>query len=176
MYASPPPLRKSPIPAILAAAALGFTTRLQRDGNQNDRVRPGALCKGESAVRLRFKLLAAMLCAGVAPMPSMAAQTFTGVLPPGTKEKILPVKLPAKPTQWHFRFYAPPVNAGVNYALGFCVGPRSNPCGLHSDIDFTVPKGQTRLATLSSTLFKTRVLTVGQGTNRPVPFSVTITP
>jgi hypothetical protein len=27
------------------------------------------------------------------------------------------------PHQMHFKFYAPPVNAGVNYALGFCVGP-----------------------------------------------------
>ncbi len=127
-------------------------------------------------MRLRSRLLAAALCAWVAPMPAMAGQTFSGVLPPGTKEKILPVKLPARPTLWHFQFYAPPVNAGVNYALGFCVGPRSNPCGLHTDITFDVLKGQTRTANLSSNLFRTRVLTVGQGTRRPVPYKVTITP
>lgn len=127
-------------------------------------------------MRLLSRLAAAALCACVAPMSAMAGQTFTGVLPPGTKEKILPVKVPFLPTVWHFKFYAPPVNAGVNYALSFCVGPRSNPCGLPSDIVFTVPKGQTRLATLNSTLFKTKVLTVGQGTKKPVPYSVTITP
>ena len=127
-------------------------------------------------MRLGSSLLAGVLCAGVAPMPAMAAQTFSGTLPPGTKERILPVKVPLLPTVWHFKFYAPPVNAGVNYALSFCVGPRSNPCGLPSDIVFTVPKGQTRLATLNSRLFKTKVLTVGQGTRRPVPYSVTITP
>jgi len=127
-------------------------------------------------MRLGSRFLAGALCACVAPMSAMAAQTFSGTLPPGTKEKILPVKLALKPTAWHFKFYAPPVNAGVNYALSFCVGPRSNPCGLPSDIVFTVPKGQTRLATLNSTLFKTKVLTVGQGTKKPVPYSVTITP
>ncbi len=127
-------------------------------------------------MRLGARLLIAALCACVLPTPGMASQTLSGVLPPGTRLKILAVKRPVPPQQMHFRFYAPPVNAGVPYALDFCIGPRANPCGLPSDIVVNVPKGQTRLATYSSALFATKVLAVGQGTARPVPYSVTITP
>jgi hypothetical protein len=76
----------------------------------------------------------------------------------------------------HFRFSAPPVNARVNYALNFCVGPRVNSCGLPRSIVVVVPRGQTRIRTFSSALFARNVLTVGQGTRVAVPYRVTITP
>ncbi len=127
-------------------------------------------------MRLGTRLFFAALCACILPTTGMASQTLSGVLPSGRQLKILAVRRPAPPQPMHFRFTAPPVNAGVNYALDFCIGPRANPCGLPSDIVVNVPKGQTRLATYSSTLFATRVLAVAKGTRAPVPYSVTITP
>ncbi len=122
------------------------------------------------------RLLIGALCLGALPTPGMATQTLSGTLPPGTRSKVLTFRLPARPQALRFQFTAPPVNAGVNYALNFCVGARANSCGLRTDIVFVVPKGQTRFATLSSALFPSRVLTVGQGTRRPVPYLVKITP
>jgi hypothetical protein len=117
---------------------------------------------------------AAMICS--LPAMAMAGQTIRGVLPPGHRSAILAVKKPNLVQPLNFRFYAPPVNAGVDYALDFCIGPRSNPCGLPGDIVVNVPMGQTRLATYSSGLFVTNVLVVGQGTRSSVPYLVTITP
>jgi hypothetical protein len=116
----------------------------------------------------------AMICA--LPATAMATQTIRGVLPPGHRSVILAVKKPSLVQPLNFRFYAPPVNAGVDYALDFCIGPRANPCGLPGDIVVNVPMGQTRLGTYSSGLFVTNVLTVGQGTRSSVPYLVTITP
>lgn len=73
-----------------------------------------------------------------------------------------------------FKFTAPAFNAGVKYALDFCVGPASNPCGLPTSYVVNVPGGEERLAVLPASVFEKNVLTVGQGTARPVPYSVTI--
>jgi hypothetical protein len=101
---------------------------------------------------------------------------LSGTLPPGTHSKILAVRLPPRPESMHFEFFAPPVNAGVNYALTYCIGARSNPCGLPSDITIDVIKGQTQARTYSSTVFRNRIFVVGQGTRRSVPYRVVITP
>jgi hypothetical protein len=127
-------------------------------------------------MRLGARLLIAAVCLCAMPTTGMATQTLSGVLPPGTRSKVLAFRRPARPQPMRFQFTAPPVNAGVNYALNFCIGAPANPCGLHSDIVVVVPKGQTRSATYSSALFATRVLTVGQGTRRPVPYLVKIRP
>ncbi len=123
-------------------------------------------------MRLRSILWMAVLCASVAP--ATANQALSGTLPPGVRSKILAVRLPASAQLMYFRFSAPPVNAGVNYALDYCIGPRPNPCGL--GIAVTVPEGQTRLRWYSSTFIRTRVLTVGQGTAATVPYRVDINP
>lgn len=73
-----------------------------------------------------------------------------------------------------FKFTAPTFNAGVNYALSFCIGPSNNPCGLPTSYVVNVPGGEERLAVVPSSVFANNVLTVGQGTTRPVPYSVTI--
>jgi hypothetical protein len=110
------------------------------------------------------------------PADVFAGQTIKGVIPPG--RFILNVDTPNGPIM-HFRFYAPRVNAGVAYAITFCIGPPVHPCGRRSRI-INVPEGQMR-----STDFVTRaffsprlnnVLTVGQGTGVRVPFMVEISP
>jgi hypothetical protein len=70
-----------------------------------------------------------------------------------------------------FKFSAPEVGA---YALNFCIGPASNPCGLSTSYVVTVPGGQERLAVVESNVFRTNVLVVTQGTSTNLPFSVTI--
>ncbi len=73
-----------------------------------------------------------------------------------------------------FKFSAPSFNAGVRYALNFCIGPATNPCGLPTSYVVVVPGGEERLAVVPASVFEKNVLTVGQGTNTPVPFAVTI--
>lgn len=73
-----------------------------------------------------------------------------------------------------FKFSAPAFNAGVKYALSFCIGPASNPCGLPTSYVVNVPGGEERLSVIPASTFEKNVLTVGQGTTRPVPFAVTI--
>lgn len=73
-----------------------------------------------------------------------------------------------------FKFTAPTFNAGVAYALSFCIGPASNPCGLPTSYVVQVPGGEERLAVVPASVFANNVLVVGQGTARPVPYSVTI--
>lgn len=70
-----------------------------------------------------------------------------------------------------FKFSAPQPGA---YALNFCIGPPSNPCGLPTSYVVVVPGGQERLALVEASIFRNNVLVVGQGTNTDLPFSVTI--
>jgi len=73
-----------------------------------------------------------------------------------------------------FKFSAPAFNAGVKYALNFCIGPATNPCGLPSSFVVVVPEGEERLAVVPASIFTDNVLVVGQGTKVPVPYAVTI--
>jgi hypothetical protein len=73
-----------------------------------------------------------------------------------------------------FKFTAPSFNAGVSYALSFCIGPATNPCGLPTSYVVQVPGGEERLAVVPASTFANNVLVVGQGTTRPVPYSVTM--
>jgi hypothetical protein len=98
------------------------------------------------------------------------AETFNGVLPPGG-EATIPFRHPNAPTLMHFRFYAPTANAGVGYALTYCIGPQSHPCG-HRNFIIDVPMGQVRTATVQ--IPRNSVLVVGQGTTAPLPYSVEI--
>lgn len=61
-----------------------------------------------------------------------------------------------------------------SYALNFCIGPATNPCGLPTSYVVVVPGGEQRLAVVDAGIFKNNVLVVGQGTSGPVPFAVTI--
>ena len=70
-----------------------------------------------------------------------------------------------------FKFSAP--TAG-SYTMNFCIGPAANPCGSATSYVVSVPGGQDRLAVVDASAFGSNVLTVGQGTNNPLPFSVTM--
>jgi hypothetical protein len=105
--------------------------------------------------------------------PPASAQTLSGVIPPG-KTVTLFVQRPLIPRALRFTFSAPPVNAHVRYALSYCIGPRSNPCGLPPDIVIVVPMGVTKSATYASTLFLKNAFVVGQGTRVPTPYRVVI--
>jgi hypothetical protein len=117
-----------------------------------------------------FGALAAWTCVAA---PPASAQTLSGVIPPG-KTVTLSVQRPLIPRPLRFTFSAPPVNAHVRYALSYCIGPRSNPCGLPTDIVVVVPMGATKAATYPSTLFLKNAFVVGQGTRVPTPYRVVI--
>ena len=70
-----------------------------------------------------------------------------------------------------FKFSAPQAGA---YEMAFCIGPVSSPCGSSGSLATSVPGGQERLALVDAAVFRSSVLVVSQGTNTPLPFTVTI--
>jgi hypothetical protein len=72
-----------------------------------------------------------------------------------------------------FKFSAPAPQVG-GYALSFCIGPTSNPCGATNAYVVQVLGGQEQLAVIDAGVFSENVLVVGQGTMDALPFAVTI--
>jgi hypothetical protein len=106
-----------------------------------------------------------------------AAYTLSGTIPPHAPPKsvVLHPHLPLPPLV-RLTMSAPPVNAGVPYALTYCIGPATNPCGFSNDWTVEVPAGQTVVRTVPASLFTNKVFVVGQGTKKPVPYKVKIDP
>src|SRR5208283_569428 len=73
-----------------------------------------------------------------------------------------------------FKFSAPASNAGVKYALNFCIGPAKNPCGSRTSYVVVVPEGEERIGVVPASIFRNNVPVVTQGTKVPVPFAATI--
>jgi hypothetical protein len=101
--------------------------------------------------------------------------TLNGIIPPGTTPVVI---IQANGENGpggilKFKFSAPAPQPG-GYALSFCIGPESNPCGTSSDYVVNVPASEERLAVIEAGVFRKSILVVGQGTRDPVPFSVTI--
>jgi hypothetical protein len=69
-----------------------------------------------------------------------------------------------------------PSKAPVPYELSFCIGPRTNPCGMPPPQSYVllVPGGEERTAVVDSGIFKDKVLAVGQGTAVAIEYIVTI--
>jgi hypothetical protein len=123
---------------------------------------------------IKTMMIGVAACAFAAPA---FAYTINGVIPPAAPPKPVVIHLhqPIPPNgKFLFRFFAPKVNAGVAYSLDFCIGPAFNPCGLPTSTDVTVPAGQQRLLTIDTSVFAHNILVVGQGTKKPVPYSVTV--
>ena len=105
--------------------------------------------------------------------PAFAQITLNGTVPAGTT----PVVIIQANNQTgatgvlKFKFSAP--TAG-KYAFNFCIGPAANPCGSATSYVVVVSGGQERLAVVDASIFKNNVLVVGQGTNQPLPFAVTM--
>jgi hypothetical protein len=105
--------------------------------------------------------------------------TLTGTIPVGGKPVVILEPNPqigsgCCPLKFKFSAPLPNAKAPVPYTLNFCIGPASNPCGLPTDFVVVVPGGEERLAVVDASIFKNNVLVVGQGTNVPIPFSVTM--
>jgi hypothetical protein len=107
------------------------------------------------------------------PAPAFA-YTISGTIPPGRTPVVINLHKPIGPGLVKFKFSAPSVNAGVRYVVGFCIGKRTNPCGMPTSRVVNVPQGQVRSASFPSTLFSTNILVAGQGTRVPVPYSVQV--
>lgn len=103
-----------------------------------------------------------------------SAYTLRGYIPPGRKPVVIHLHRPLPPGMITLILSAPKVNAGVPYAIDYCIGPASNPCGLPGDWTANVPEGQTVTRIVPSSLFGGKVFVVGQGTRRPVLYEVTV--
>ena len=123
---------------------------------------------------LKTIMIGVAACAFAAPA---FAYTLSGVIPPHAPPKsvVLHPHMPLPPLV-RLTMSAPPVNAGVSYALTYCIGPAANPCGLPGEWTVEVPAGQTVVRTVPASLFTHKVFVVGQGTKKAVPYKVQIDP
>jgi len=124
-------------------------------------------------MRTLSKALLIGALAGALPAQALA-YTISGVIPPGHDPVVINLHKPIRPGKLTFTFIAPPKNAGVRYALDFCIGPAENPCGRPDSHVVNVPEGEARTESFNSALFSTNVLVVGQGTREAVPYTVQV--
>ena len=105
--------------------------------------------------------------------PAFASITLNGTVPVGQAGLvIIQANKQTKSTGvLKFLFSAPTAGA---YTLNFCIGPETNPCGTSTSYVVVVPGGEKGMAVVDASFFTNNVLTVSQGTNSPLPFSVTI--
>jgi hypothetical protein len=127
-----------------------------------------------------MKVASTIMIAGAAVFALSApasAYTLSGTIPPHAPPKsvVLHPHIPLPPLV-RLTMSAPPVNAGVPYALTYCIGPAANPCGLPNDWAVEVSAGQTVVRTVPASLFTGKVFVVGQGTKKSVPYKVQIDP
>jgi hypothetical protein len=117
--------------------------------------------------------LVALATASLMIQPAFAAITLNGTVPLGQQGLVIiqANKQVKAAGVLKFKFSAPQPGA---YAFNFCIGPVSNPCGLPTSYVVVVNGGEERLAVVDASFFTNKVLTVSQGTNTPLPFSVTI--
>jgi hypothetical protein len=117
--------------------------------------------------------VAALTLVSLIAQPTFAAITLSGTVPVGRAGLVLiQANRQLKSSGvLKFKFSAPTAGA---YAFNFCIGPAANPCGLPTSYVVVVRGGEERLAVVDASVFVDNVLTVGQGTNNPLPFSVTI--
>jgi hypothetical protein len=119
---------------------------------------------------IKAMMIGVAACALAAPA---FAYTIIGTIPPG-HTVVIPLHRPIKPGFMKLSLTAPPKNAGTPYALDFCIGPAANPCGLLTDRDFSVSKGQTRIEAVDAAVFRTNVFVVVQGTRIALPYVVKV--
>jgi len=131
----------------------------------------------KSRIKASIAVTVALALATLCVPEAHAYITLNGIVPVGRAGIVIlqAHKLAATTSDTlKFKFTAPSFNAGVAYALSFCIGPATNPCGLPTSYVVQVPGGEERLAVVPSSVFANNVLIVSQGTTRPVPYSVTM--
>jgi hypothetical protein len=129
--------------------------------------------KMKNGIRAFLVTAAVLSLATLSVQYAFASITLNGTVPTGQAGLVvIPAnKQPKSSGVLKFKFSAPTAGA---YAFNFCIGPASNPCGLPTSYVVVVPGGEERLAVVDASFFVNKVLTVSQGTNAPLPFSVTI--
>jgi len=128
------------------------------------------------AVRAALTAVCSTFIGAAAFQSALAQETVSGNIPPGGAPIIvIPPNshLGQSGTVLKFLFSAPAPTVG-GYAISFCVGPLSNPCGTSSSYVVEVTGGTSMLALIPAGAFAQNELVVGQGTTSTVPFSVTI--
>lgn len=127
----------------------------------------------KNAIRLFVAAIAVLSLVTLSIQDAFASITLNGTVPTGQAGLVViqANKQPKSSGVLKFKFSAPTAGA---YAFNFCIGPASNPCGLPTSYVVVVPGGEERLAVVDASFFINKVLTVSQGTNNPLPFSVTI--
>ncbi|HWA76437.1 MAG TPA: hypothetical protein VG937_29065 [Polyangiaceae bacterium] len=106
---------------------------------------------------------------------ALASLTLSGSLPGGTTPVVILQAHGQTSATGVVKLLLSAPTAGA-YALNFCVGPASNPCGFSPPTSYVVnvPGGQQRLAVISAAQLASNVLVVAQGTTSAKPYTVTI--
>lgn len=127
----------------------------------------------KNGIRAWLVTAAVLSLATLSVQYAFASITLNGTVPTGQAGFVViqANKQPKSSGVLKFKFSAPTAGA---YTFNFCIGPASNPCGLPTSYVVVVPGGEERLAVVDASFFVNKVLTVSQGTNSPLPFSVTI--
>ena len=99
-----------------------------------------------------------------------SAYTLSGTIPPHAPPKsvVLHPHMPLPPLV-RLTMSAPAVNAGVSYALTYCIGPAANPCGLPGEWTADVPAGQTVVRTVPASAFTNKVFASAKAPKNPCP-------
>jgi hypothetical protein len=130
-------------------------------------------------VRQSMKAVGKAIATGIAvcalTVPAFAsAYTINGVIRPRTKPYVISLHKPIPAGLVQLTLSALPKNAGVPYALDFCIGPAANPCASPGSQVFTVFPGQPLVVMVQWYAFSGNVFAVTQGTTVVVPYSVTV--
>jgi hypothetical protein len=131
----------------------------------------------ETRIKALVSIMVAFALSTLCVSEARAYITLNGIVPVGRAGIVIlqPHKLSGTTSDTlKFKFSAPSFNAGLPYALSFCIGPATNPCASPTSYVVQVPGGEERLAVVPSSVFANNELVVSQGTTRPVPYSVTI--
>jgi hypothetical protein len=123
-------------------------------------------------VAIKAMLLAAAACS--CSTQAFASYTISGTIPAGGAV-VIHLRKPL-PASIIMTLSVTRVNAHTPYAVDFCIGPAANPCGLPTDLVVTVPAGQTSpyIFIDNPSILRHQIITVGQGTKVPVPYSVKV--
>ncbi len=104
---------------------------------------------------------------------AFASLTLNATLPPGTKPTVVVRQSTLTGASGTLKFLFTVPKAG-NYAVDFCIGPATNPCGLATSYVVQVMGGGQGFAIVDASVFNNNVLVAVQGTNTPIPISVTL--
>ena len=127
----------------------------------------------KTAVKAQMATAVAFALSAIFIQEAFAYVTLNGTIPSGTTPVVIlqAHKQTGATDTLKFKFSAPTPGP---YEFNFCIGPVTNPCGTSNSYVVVVPGGEERLAVVPANIFTNNVLVVSQGTNRALPFAVTM--